>query len=262
MALLSDRQSLRHLAGDRPEADHDPLGKTHMSAILLLFAVPGVLCTGPTGPGSGTGPGTPMSAATAPLMAMPARPPSDSLEDVFRNGMSWEAFYAAADARRALWERNWTGATVPAELLERARAAGGPWRILAVTEPGCSDSVNTLPWIAKLAELLPSLELRLVDSKVGRPWMEAHRSPDGRASTPTVLVLDEQYRIRGCWIEQPAAVAAFWLDIVARDAARQEIDRKMSWYAEDAGRETLREFVEVLEGAKSGSIICPGAGGS
>jgi hypothetical protein len=32
----------------------------------------------------------------------------------------------------------------------------------------------------------------------------------------------------------------------------------MAWYAADEGRETLRGFVEVLEGAHSGERLCPG----
>ncbi|HSK18601.1 MAG TPA: thioredoxin family protein, partial [Longimicrobiales bacterium] len=115
------------------------------------------------------------------------------------------------------------------------------------------------PVIAKLVQQTPGLELRLVNSTIGRPWMEAHRSPDGRASTPTVLVLDDQFTVRGCWVEQPAALQEIWLPIVARGAASAELDRKMDWYAADGGREILREIIEVLEGARDGRPICPGA---
>jgi hypothetical protein len=146
---------------------------------------------------------------------------------------------------------------VPDALAARARDAG-KWRVLIITEPGCSDSANSVPHIAKLVQETPGLELRLTDSTVGRPWMEAHRSPDGRASTPTVLVLDEQFTIRGCWIEQPAALQEIWLPIVARGTAAAELERKMDWYAADGGREILREIVEVLEGARDGRPKCPG----
>jgi hypothetical protein len=182
----------------------------------------------------------------------------DDLESVYGSAAPWSEFYAGADARRAIWERNWTEGRVPEDLLERARATGGPWKILAITEAGCSDSVNTIPYLARLAEALESTELRVVNSTVGRPWMEAHRSPDGRASTPTVLLLDENWEIRGCWIEQPVGLQAFWLDVVARDAMAQEVGRKMAWYEEEAGQETLREFVEVMEAARTDSPICPG----
>ena len=180
-----------------------------------------------------------------------------ALAAVYRDGRKWEDFLEDVDRRRELWIDTWRTAVVPERLAIRARGAG-EWRVLIITTPACSDSANSVPYIAKLVQQTPGLELRLVDATVGRPWMEAHRSPDGRASTPTVLVLDEQFAIQGCWVEQPAALQEIWLPIVARGAASAELDRKMDWYAADAGREILREIVEVLEGARDGRPICPG----
>lgn len=215
---------------------------------LIAFAFP-VLCTPVAAPDHSMAEATRVAASV--LVA-------DSLREVYRRGQSWSTFYDEADQRRELWVQNWTNARVPEEIVARARRAG-PWRILVITESRCSDSVNSVPYIAKLVGEVPGLELKLVNSTVGRPWMEAHRSADGRAATPTILVLDEEYRVRGCWIEQPVALQAFWLPVVARGTMAQEVGEKMAWYAKDEGREILREFVEVLEGARSGDIICPGA---
>lgn len=188
----------------------------------------------------------------------PALPAADSLARAFQGGVSWTAFLEDVEPRRDLWHTHWAEWEVAPDLLARARATGGPWRILAISDAACSDSVNTLPILARLATLLDDAEFRLLDNEAGRPWMEAHRSPDGRASTPTVLLLDDTLRLRGCWVEQPAGMAAFWLPAVAAGTMRQELDRKMAWYAEDAGRSTLEEFVEVLEAAARGGILCPG----
>lgn len=185
----------------------------------------------------------------------------DPLREVYEAGISWAQFMdgVQANQRRALWDRNWETGQIPDDLLARARAVGeGPWRILAITDPACSDSVNTVPYLAHLAEALPSLEIRVVTALLGRPWMEAHRSPDGRASTPTVLLLDGDYTLRGCWIEQPKEMAAFWLDVVAQGTMTAEVGRKLAWYEEDAGRSTLREFIEVMEAAQAGTPLCPG----
>lgn len=216
---------------------------------LIAFAFPVLVCS-PVAASD-------YSIAEAIRVAAPALV-ADSLEEVYRSGQNWSTFYDEADQRRELWVQNWTNARVPEEFVDRARKAG-PWRILVITESRCSDSVNSVPYIAKLVEEVPGLELRLVNSTVGRPWMEAHRTADGRAATPTILVLDEEYRIRGCWIEQPVALQAFWLPIVARGTMAQRVGEKMAWYTKDEGREILREFVEVLEGARTGDVVCPGA---
>ena len=228
---------------------------TEVSPVIhpLLVAV---LSASPCAAGDASPAGAPIASVASAAHALP----SDSLKAAWEGGQTWAAFYDATERRRELWVRNWTNAAAAEDLLARARAAG-PWRILVITEPGCSDSVNSVPSIAKLVEGTPGLELRLVDSKVGRPWMEAHRTADGRAATPTVLVLDADYEIRGCWVEQPAKLQAFWLPVVASGATAERLDEKMAWYAEDGGRETLRELVEVLEGAASGQVVCPGGNG-
>ena len=180
---------------------------------------------------------------------------SDSLKTAFERGQRWAEFYSSVNRRRELWERNWANAKVADSVLTRARNAG-TWRVLAITEPGCSDSANSLPYIARLVESVPGLDLRLVNSTVGKPWMEVYRTPDGRAATPTLLILDEQFRVRGCWVEQPKALQDFWLPIVARKETATHFEDKMAWYVKDEGREILREFVEVLEGAGTDKPIC------
>ena len=141
--------------------------------------------------------------AHAPALALPVVA-SDSLRSAFEAGQRWAAFYPAVNRRRETWDRAWA-LSVPDSLVARARAAGS-WRVLAITEPGCSDSANSVPILARLAEGAPNIDLRLIDSKVGKAWMEAHRTSDGRAATPTFLLLDDQFNIRGCWVERPQAL--------------------------------------------------------
>lgn len=184
--------------------------------------------------------------------AAPALPvvTSDSLRAAFEGGQRWAAFYAGVNRRRETWDRAWA-ITVPDSLLTRARAAGS-WRVLAITEPGCSDSANSVPILARLAEGAPGIDLRLIDSKAGKSWMEAHRTSDGRAATPTFLVLDEEFRIRGCWVERPRALQEF----LASKESGVAFDSKMDWYVKDDGREIMRELVEMIEAAKTDTPIC------
>ncbi len=181
--------------------------------------------------------------------------PSETLEEMYRAGVTFETFLANATGRRELWQRNWQRGTVPEPLAERARATGS-WRLLVIAEDRCSDSVNTIPYIARLAELAPNIELRVIDSKRGRPVMEAHRTPDGRPATPTVILLDAEFREAGCWIERPTELQTWWIENERTLDDDERFRRKMAWYDEDAGASTLREVVEMLERARSGATAC------
>jgi hypothetical protein len=179
-----------------------------------------------------------------------------TLRELYEGGVAWREFLDGATARRELWVRNAEAASVPADLLERVRAVPGTWRILAVAIDACSDSVNTLPYVAKLTELVPSLDLRIIDSTVGREIMETHRTPDDRAATPTLLLLDAEWVEAGCFIERPARLQSWYAERQGTMPTRELTDMKMEWYAADAGRATLDDIAAILEGAAAGSPVC------
>ena len=177
---------------------------------------------------------------------------SDSLRATFEKGQTWTDFYSAIERRREVWERSWTSTQIPDALISRARGAG-KLRILVITEYGCSDSANSVPVLARIVEAAPNLEMRLVNAATGRQWMERYRTPDGRTATPTVLVLDDEFRIRSAWIEQPKELQAFWLPIIASKESSARFGEKMAWYTKDEGRAIMRELVEAIEAAASGT---------
>ena len=211
----------------------------------------------------------PLAAALAAALcaAAPAPPPTapsalapvadTTYRRLFESGVTMGAFLAAAKARQAQWAANYErGIAVPDALLTRARRARGPWKVLVVAVDGCSDSVNTVPYIARLAERLVGVELRIVDATAGRAVMEAHRTPDGRPATPTVVVLDAAFRERGCWIERPATLRDWILGARGSVADSLVVRRKMAWYDDDGGSETVADVVAMLERAATGAGGC------
>lgn len=204
-----------------------------MAPILVLASLaagPAVTCVAPV-------------AATA----------GDTLQAIYQAGQPFEAFLAEATRRREHWLRNAELAATPdPAIVARLRALGGSWRLLAVAPDGCSDSVNTIPWMAGLVAQLDNVELRVVTVEAGRGIMEAHRTPDGRAATPTVLLLDDAWQERGCFIERPRALRL----LLETLPSGERFSRKMAWYEEDAGRETLGDLVAMLEAAARGEVRC------
>lgn len=184
------------------------------------------------------------------------RPLDDGLRQAYESGQEFGDFLREADARRALWDRNYGAAEVPAEVAQRARALGGTWYVLAIAVAGCSDSVNTIPYVAKLTELAPNVEMRIIDSARGREYMEARPTPDGRAATPTLILMNASFDEVGCWIERPTALQEWALGEGSEMSRRAFMEEKMSWYREDGGEHTVDEIVGILEGAARGERIC------
>jgi len=187
--------------------------------------------------------------ATASASGQAIAAADSTLRQLFDRGIPYAEFFANARARRELWQRNTSWATPPDALVLRARATGGGWKLLAVAVDGCSDSVSTIPYLAQLVALLPGVELRIIGSDVGRAIMNTHRTPDGRAATPTVLLLDADYTERGAFIERPAKLQQWMMAQKGILSETEANARKMVWYEEDKGATTLTELVELMEQA-------------
>ena len=86
--------------------------------------------------------------------------------------------------------------------------------------------------------------------------MERYRTPDGRAATPTLIVLDAADHVVGCWVERPTVLQD--LAIAARAAGT--LDRyqqtKQQWYDTDRGVSISTEVAAVIRGAATGSPVC------
>jgi hypothetical protein len=197
-----------------------------------------------------------LSLALTVCVAEGTAAPADSLTRLYDSGRRFSEFLAAATARRETWLENYGRARIEPDQLARARRVPGQWRLLVVAIDGCGDSANTIPYIAALADSLPNVELRVVDPTAGKVVMESHRTPDGRAATPTVVLLDEHGNDAGCFVERPLALQAWTQVEKPRLPYAEWLDRKYQWYRDDAGRETVREIVALLESAAVGTPRC------
>jgi hypothetical protein len=175
--------------------------------------------------------------------------PSDSLRQVYAAGKSFPDFLAAAKNRKEQWQGNYaTGASVDATMVARVNAVQGKWYLLVVAVDGCSDSVSTVPYLARLLEQTPNVEMRIVSPDQAKWVQEAHPTPDGRAATPTMILLDSLWNERGCFIERPEELRTWLKD--------NDFAKKMDWYASDSGRTTVATMVGVIEAAGRGESVC------
>jgi len=185
-----------------------------------------------------------MIPALALLLAL-AWPPSRAPDyaAVYAKGMPFAQFLESAEELKDEWQDNFANAKVDDPSLARARALKAQWRLLVVAEDWCHDSVATVPYLARLAEASPeTIALRIVRKSDGEAVMGAHRTPDGRQATPTIVVLDADGAARGAIAERPTALWAFSKEHWKRDERRR-------WYADDQGRHAIAEVLDIIESA-------------
>ena len=166
---------------------------------------------------------------------------------LWEKGTPFHLFLENVKARQDEWKPRFANAAVDADALTAARALPAKRRILAVATDRCSDSAWALPYIAKLAAAVPDkLELRVITPAEGSRIQSGHPTPDGRLATPTVIVLDEHDRYIGGWVERPAELQAWYIENKPKVTTNELYEHVSRWYADDAGRSTLREVLAIL----------------
>ena len=135
--------------------------------------------------------------------------------------------------------------TPPADL--RELLAGLPPRVwLVVTEPWCGDSAQCLPYIARLAEAAPAVELLLV-LRDSHPAVMDRLLTDGKRSIPVLAALDGDGRLHWRWGPRPAAAQAVFDAARAEGLPREKIlERLHLWYGRDRGRALLEELTAAI----------------
>lgn len=95
---------------------------------------------------------------------------------------------------------------IPMEVLPEHRALinsiAGKVRILGVVEGTCPDSQRFLPVLEKLISTNNNIELKLLTRDYLSGELEEFER-DGQVKLPTFIFMDEEYGIKGAFIEKP-----------------------------------------------------------
>jgi hypothetical protein len=168
--------------------------------------------------------------------------------DRYLGAPEFEEMLATVEENVDLWAAVWRRAVVPDEYVRRVAALGGAWHLLVLSEDWCGDAVNTVPVVAKLAELSPNLDLRVLARDENPDVMDAHLTGTSR-SIPVVIALDDEFREQGWWGPRPAELQAWALGPGRALEKDERYKGVRAWYARDRGITTLEEVVGMLERA-------------
>jgi hypothetical protein len=164
----------------------------------------------------------------------------------FEKGDTFAQFFGKPLANKAFWEQVYKRATVSSEIAARARALGASWHLLVLNEDWCGDSVNILPYLAKLTEAAPNLELRIVRRDENLDIMDAHLTGKSR-SIPIVILLDANFKECGWWGPRPAELQRWVIEEGLKLPKEERYKQARTWYARDRGASTLAEIISTFE---------------
>lgn len=121
---------------------------------------------------------------------------------------------------------------------------------LLITESWCGDAANSVPVIAKLAELNKNIDLRIVLRDEHSELMEQFLTNDGK-SIPKLIVLDGRNEVIFTWGPRPVEAQSFYMswrnseDKVPYKEFQVELQK---WYNVDRGVSLQKELSALVLG--------------
>ncbi len=169
-----------------------------------------------------------------------------TLAERFAQGSSFEGLLARPKENSVLWNALYGRAAISPEIAGRLRNLRGRWHLLVLNEDWCGDSVNILPYVARLADAHPGIELRILGRDDNPDLMNAHLTGSSK-SIPVVIVYDEQFREIGWWGPRPRELQKW---VLTEGLALPKPDRYRhirTWYARDHGATIVSEILAIIE---------------
>jgi hypothetical protein len=163
----------------------------------------------------------------------------------FESAQTFEQYLSSVVKNRELWHAVWERVRLPAELIAEARLRSDVWRLAAVTEDWCGDAVNTLPAVARLAEEA-GWEFRCFARDANPDIMDGHLTNGRSRSIPIVIVYDADFEEIGWWGPRPREIQVWVMTegLAMPSPERYKVIRR--WYAQDRGRTTLEELLDII----------------
>lgn len=178
--------------------------------------------------------------------AVDEAPPSIAVR--FAAGSTFAELLARPKTNSDMWSAVYKRAALEPEVLARAKALYTKRHLLVLNEDWCGDSVNILPYVARLVEASNCLDMRIIPRDTNHDLMDAHLTGHSR-SIPVVIVYDEEFRELGWWGPRPGPLQTW---VMTEGLALPKPDRYpliRAWYARDRGRTIVSEILSIIEKA-------------
>jgi hypothetical protein len=159
--------------------------------------------------------------------------------------LPYDTFVAGSELKhRGLWHGLHRLARIPAWALAAVPADAG-LKLLVLAEDWCGDASNTIPILAKLGDLAPGIELRVLRRDEYPEVMDQYLT-NGARSIPVVIVLDRDFQELGHWGPRPRVLQEWVMEQRKKGTPKDQLYPEVRrWYARDAGETTLREVLET-----------------
>ena len=157
----------------------------------------------------------------------------------------FDRFLARGAKLQSLWEGSTRASMIPDWAQAKFGRLQNGLRLLVLNADWCLDSASAVPTLARLAEVVPGVEMRVLDRDSYPQVMDRYLTDETR-SIPLAILLDRDFRELGRWGPRPVELQSFVranLTDMSPESLQREVRR---WYVADRGNAMLREILETV----------------
>lgn len=178
-----------------------------------------------------------------PSLEAPTTP--SQFQTLWEQAESFPEFLRSVRQLGPLWEGSYRHVEIPQWALDAYGSLEAGLRLLVINGDWCLDSATTVPVLARLAERVPGLSLKVLD-RDEYPQVIDRYLTEGTRSIPLVVVLDRDFNELGHWGPRPAVLQA-WVRANLKSMPKEErLREQRRWYARDRGETVLREVLNLV----------------
>lgn len=136
------------------------------------------------------------------------------------------------------------------ELTKCIKESNQKLSFLVITETWCGDAAQNIPFLAKMVELNPNWEMKLVFRDENEALINQYLTNGGKA-IPKVIVMDEMGNELFNWGPRPALAQKLVVDYKNKPEPKEEYavfaESLHLWYAKNRGVALQEEWQQILK---------------
>lgn len=127
------------------------------------------------------------------------------------------------------------------ELIHKIKQIDCIIKILVFAEIWCPDCVINVPALQKMKDINPNIDFRILPREGNENYMEPYKV-SGKAKIPTFIVLDEDFKEKGAFLETPKILK----DIAAKGNQVEIMVAKRKYKKGEYIQNTIEEVLEII----------------
>lgn len=167
-------------------------------------------------------------------------------EAVWASAPTLAQFVDHATQNQELWRTTMRLARLAPEEAARSAALHVPARVLVLLEDWCGDAMYTVPFVQRVVDANPLLEMRVLARDQHDALMAAHLSGTAR-SIPVVMAFGPDGAEVGWWGPRPTPLQQWMIEAGLAMEKPERYKAVRTWYARDRGVTTAQEILTLLE---------------